>query len=220
MVTRRFIVLGRGFRSPLRRPPVVPRWLLIIIIICVCATVGCGPSRPPALTPPALNPAAVAEAVFERGALDADGRLSADERLNVPAIASISAELDEDGDEAVSKAEVLRWLERVKESRVALASLSVVVQQGGQPVSNAKVRLIPDPAMGDAIQEAEGTTDGSGMAVMSAVGAASPGVNCGLYAISVIPAGEGSIDAAESARFGIAVGAGLPVGYQTVIDID
>lgn len=217
MIAQHFICHDSACRRRLLMLSMAARSLLPSILFF--AAIGCGSSRPSALIPPAVNPAAVVEAVFNRGDMDTDGLLSAAERSSAPAIDAIAAELDEDGDESVSRAELLGWLERVKESRVALASLSVVILRRGRPVSNAKVRLIPDPAMGGAIQGAEGTTDRTGTAVMSAGGTGTPGVNCGLYAISVTFAGQASIDASKSAGLGIAVGAGLPVGYQTVIDL-
>jgi hypothetical protein len=190
------------------------------LLFAVSFTAGCGPSRPPALQPPTFDPLAVAQAVFERCDVDDDQRLSVDEQLAAPAVSTIAAELARDTDGSLSMDQLLDWLEQVKDSRVAMTSLSVVVRQNGRPIPNARVRMTPDVAMGNAFAKAEGVTESSGMAPMSAVGSNMPGVNCGLYNISIEVPGERTDETrGNEPAWGVAVGAGLPSGYQTVIEI-
>lgn len=197
------------------------RWRAIVCTSSIVAmsSLGCGPGRPPPLTPATLKPAAVAEAIFTRCDADGDKRLTTEEREAASAVKAAAKELDTDGDGSVSFDELVHWLESVRQSRIAISSLSVEVRHNGQLVGNARVHLTPDPAMGGAIQDAEGVTDDSGIAVLSVVGAGTPGVNCGLYDVTIDLAGASPADDARAATFGVAVGAGLPPGYMASFEV-
>jgi len=186
-----------------------PRLCLVTVLLMLAgAVVGCGPARPTRLPAPALDPAAVADA-----ALGGSGPQGKAELKQVPALAFALDLLDKDGDKKLSREELIGWLTEVRDSKVAITSLSVEVKHKGRPVKNATVRFIPESFMTE-VKEAGGTTDDTGMAMVSIPGSEYPGVNCGLYRVAI--SGQGNNGKALPAKYnaettlGVAVGGMLP----------
>jgi len=179
-------------------------WLAVLL-----PAVGCGPARPARIPAPPLDPVAVAAA-----ALGGEGPFDAAELARVPALVAALPLLDRDGDGKLSRQELVAWLTEVRDSRVAITSLAVEVKHAGRPLGNARVRLVPEAFM-PAVREAEGTTDDSGVALVSIPGGEYPGVNCGLYRVEIT--GQGSDGRPLPARYhsattlGVAAGGMLPV---------
>jgi hypothetical protein len=163
---------------------------------------------------PRINPEAIVDAVFEKADADRDGRLPASEQQTVPSIAAAAGRLDGDGDGAVTREELLAWLEAVHDSRVAITSLEVIVTQRGRPLAAVTVRLVPEPFMGNELKAAEGVTDAGGVAAVTIPDATYPGVNCGLYRVEIIGTGNDGKPLPErvntATTLGVAVGAGIP----------
>ena len=184
---------------------------LLALALLACPLAGCS-NRPARVPAPRINPGAIVEAVFEQADADRDGSLRGSEQQAVPSIAAAAGRLDADGDGAVTRDELLGWLEAVRDSRVAINPLEVVVTQRGRPLAGATVRLVPEAFMGGEVQAAEGVTDAGGVAAMTIPGAKYAGVNCGLYRVEITgtdgkPLPE-RVNAA--ATLGVAVGAGAP----------
>lgn len=192
----------------------------VVLVACV----GCGPSRPKRVMPPSLEPAAVAKAVLQLADTDADGTLSRQEAERVPAIAAGFVRLDADGGGGISAAEIEAWLTAVKDSRVALTSLIVSVNQNGKPLRDVTVRLVPEDFMGGEMKLAEGTTDAGGGTMLAIPGSSYPGVNCGLYRVQIT--GNGVNGRPLPARYntettlGAAVGGTLPDGGTLKFDLE
>lgn len=188
-----------------------PGFFAVAVSLLVCGFAGCS-NRPARVPAPRINPGAIVEAVFEQADADRDGRLRAAEQRTVPAIAAAVSRLDTDGDGAVAREELLAWLEAVRDSRVAITPLEVVVMQRGRPLASATVRLVPEPFMGGQMKAAEGLTDAQGVAAITIPDAQYPGVNCGLYRVEITGT-EGvplPNDLNTTTTFGVAVGAGVP----------
>ena len=186
-----------------------PRLCLVTFsLLLAVAVAGCGRTGPAPLTAPALDPAAVADA-----ALGGGGPQGKAELKRVPALAFALDLLDKDGDKKLSREELIGWLTEVRDSKVAITSLSVEVKHRGRPVKNATVRFIPESFMTE-VKEAGGTTDDTGMAMVSIPGSEYPGVNCGLYRVAI--SGQGNNGKALPAKYnaettlGVAVGGMLP----------
>ena len=179
-------------------------------MLAVVVASGCGPHRPPRVSAPALDSAAIVAAAGDPDSL--------------PAIAASRHVLDTDRDMRVSGAELLAWLERVRQSKVALASVSVRVMHKGKPLANAEVRLVPERCMGGTISEASGKTDRGGMSLVAIPGSKYPGVNCGLYRVEI--RGTGNDGQALPSRYnsqsvlGIAVGGMLPENGAGLFNLD
>jgi hypothetical protein len=180
--------------------------------ILVTATVGCGPGRPARIVAPALDPAAVADAAAAGDGLD-----------TLPALAESRGTLDTDGDARVSRDELAAWLEQVRDSKVAITSVAVQVTHKGRPLAAAQVKLVPEACMGGGIKEAGGTTDESGVALVTIPGSEYPGVNCGLYRVEI--SGTGNDGKALPAQYntastlGVAVGGMLPENGMASFDL-
>jgi hypothetical protein len=177
-----------------------PRCRRFGLLAVVAATLaGCGPSRPARIPAPPLDPEAVADAAAAAGALE-----------KLPAVGFGRATLDANGDKQVSRDELVAWLKEVRDSKVAITSVAVQVTQRGKPLSGADVKLVPEACMGGAIKEATGTTDDSGVAMVTIPGGEYPGVNCGLYRVEVT--GSGADGKALPAKYNAASTLGLAVG--------
>lgn len=183
------------------------------VILLATAGTGCGPSRPARIPAPPLDPAAVATAAAAGGDLD-----------KLPAIASGRVVLDTDKDKKVSQAELITWLEEVRNSRVAITSLAFQVSHKGKPLSGAEIRLVPEACMGGAIKEAAGKTDQSGTSMVTIPGSEYPGVNCGLYRVEITGTGNDGKPLAATynaqSTLGAAVGGMLPENGMVVYELN
>jgi hypothetical protein len=185
---------------------------------------GCGGGGPARVAAPAIDPERIAACVFEEADHNGDGLLAGDELAGAAAIKAAVAALDQDRDTAVSREELSAWLAGVRDSRVAMTSLVVTVTQKGRPLPSARVRLVPLPCMGEAVQAAEGTTDAGGIATCGISGSAYPGVHCGLYRVEISgngldgkPLGE---QHAGLSRHGLAVGPDTPAGGMAAVALE
>ena len=191
-----------------RRPP-LPGILPIVLV-----AIGCGPSRPARIIPPPLDPEAVTAAVMAQADADGDGIVERGELSRLGALVKAVNGLDADRDGGVSAAELRQWLDQVKESRIAITSFAGEVRHQKRPLANAKVRLVPEPFMGDGVRAAEGTTDVDGHFTVTIPDSKYPGVNCGLYRVEIT--GQGNDGQPLPAKYnaqttlGIAVGGSLP----------
>jgi len=167
-----------------------------VVLLLATASVGCGPARPARIPAPPLDPAAVAAAA---GDLD-----------KLPAIAFGRVVLDTDKDKKVSQAELIKWLEEVRDSKVAITSVAFQVSHKGKPLSGAEIRLVPEACMGGGIKEASGKTDQSGMSMVTIPGSEYPGVNCGLYRVEIT--GNGNDGKPLAAKYNSQSTLGVPVG--------
>ena len=165
----------------------------------VVISTGCGPSRPARIIPPPLDPAAVAAAVAAAGPLE-----------KLPAIAFSLKVFDTNKDQQVSSEELVTWLEEVRASQVAITSVMVQVTHKGTPLAGASVKLVPEASMGGAIQEAAGSSDASGIAMITITGSMYPGVNCGLYRVEI--SGNGNDGKPLPTKYNAETTLGMAVG--------
>jgi hypothetical protein len=173
-------------------------------VAVLLAAAGCGPARPARIPAPPLDPAAVAGA-----ALGGAGPLAAVDLAKVPALAAALPLLDTDGDKKLSRDELVAWLTEVRDSKVAITSLAVEVKHKGRALQNAEVRFVPEAFM-TSVKPAEGTTDDSGMTMVSIPGSEYPGVNCGLYRVEIT--GQGNDGKPLAAKYNTATTLGVAVG--------
>ncbi|NCX97765.1 MAG: hypothetical protein EBX35_04100 [Planctomycetia bacterium] len=182
------------------------------VLLLLATAAGCGPSRPARIPAPPLDPAAVAAAA------------SSGDLNKLPAIAAGRVVLDTDKDKKVSQGELLKWLEEVRDSKVAITSIAVQVSHKGKPLSGAEIRLVPEACMAGGIKEASGKTDQSGMSMVTIPGSEYPGVNCGLYRVEIT--GNGNDGRPLAAKYnaqstlGVAVGGMLPENGMAIFELN
>ena len=192
-------------------PRPAPRSLAAVLLLVLA---GCGPSRPARVVPPAMDPEAVTAAALAKADADGDGIVAKAELAGVPALAVAVAAIDEDLGGGISKAELRRWLDQVKESRIAITSFSGEVRHLKRPLAGATVKLVPEPFMGAETKAAEGVTDADGRFTAAIPSGKYPGVNCGLYRVEIT--GQGNDGQPLPAKYnaqstlGAAVGGRLP----------
>lgn len=162
-----------------------PATLLVLL-----GAAGCGPSRPARIVPPALDPEAVTAAILSRADADGDGVVEGAELAAVPALAGAVEDMDADRDGGISKAELRRWFDRLRASRIAITSFAGNVRHQQRPLADVTVKLTPEPFMGQDMQAAEGTTDADGHFSATILKSKYPGVNCGLYRVEIIGQGN------------------------------
>ena len=172
------------------------RIILLLIGIYVIGTLAGCSRRPKRVEVPDMSPSGIASAAMTTYDANGDGSLDAQELLQVPALID-STEVamkfvDQNGDGAVSADEIEGRVQHWIDSRVGLQSFQVHVTQGGRPLVGAEVKLVPEPFMGGTIEEAIGTADDRGMAVMSIPEAQLPsnmarlrGVRSGFYKVEI-----------------------------------
>lgn len=184
----------------------------VMIGVAAVMAGGCGPGRPTRVPAPSLDPATVATAVMAAADGDSSGTISGAELAKVPALVDAIGVLDSDGDKALSREELVAWLQVVKDSRVAITSFNATVTHKGKPLVDATVRLVPESFMGGETKAAEGRTDQDGVAMVTIPDSKYPGVNCGLYRVEITGTDGKPLPASfnTSTKLGVAVGGFLP----------
>lgn len=198
--------------------------VLFISMASISLLCGCGPRRDERVTPPALDADAVTAAVMAKVDVNRDGLVMQKEMQTMPALAHARAELDTDKNGVLSKAELYRWFEFVRDSEVALSQLTGVVEHRQKPLANAVVTLVPEPVMGTGMATASAVTDAEGRFAATIPGSRYPGVHCGLYRVKIDGTGNDgkslSTFQGSNSPLGLAVGGMLPLGGFVTFTLD
>ena len=143
-----------------------PLAFLLLLTAIVCAG-GCS-GRPAAVSIPPIEPEPMASAAFAEYDKDGDGFLDQTEMAACPALLdAMKNHLDKDGDQRVSKQELVDRFAMWSHGGVGAAYLACRITRDGAPVEGAVVKLIPEACFGEAIQPAEGVTRSNGRATMA-----------------------------------------------------
>ncbi|MBP3694746.1 MAG: hypothetical protein J6J31_09990 [Thermoguttaceae bacterium] len=134
----------------------------ITMIFCglvLLVSVGCGPSKPPAVIAPSFDPAAIAAKSMELYDKNGDKKLDAEELKATPAIAFSAKTIDTDGDGAISEAEISARIQGWIDMKVALTCpiVKFVDKSGKTPkdVRGKSAVLTPDPVMGGILKTSD-----------------------------------------------------------------
>jgi hypothetical protein len=125
---------------------------LAVVLISLC---GCS-GRPGDIDPPDVDPASAAEAAMQQLDKDGDGQLSSAELEASPGLGSAATRYDSDNDGSLSLEEVTAGIRRWAEGEVGAATVPFVVRLDGRPLSDAVVKAIPEPFLGDVLKPATG----------------------------------------------------------------
>jgi hypothetical protein len=137
------------------------------VVIMAATIVGCHSAGPSAIRVPSVNPNAAAQKALEIYDKDANGSLDAVELAACPGLLAARANYDANRDGQVSRDEVAARLGSLYSSGIGLTTVSCRVLAGGQPLSGAKLRFVPEPFLAGAIMVAVGITDQNGTAVIA-----------------------------------------------------
>lgn len=153
------------------------------VLVCGCSF---GPSR---VEVPQLDPVGAAAAAVEQYDSDKDQNISQSESAACPGLAGSFKFYDANQDGQVSQAEIQSRLEAMLASGIGRMPCMVVVYAGdsNRPIEGAKVRVVPESILGDAIQPGEGVTNDRGVAKPVTVDAPPglPGIEFGLYRVHI-----------------------------------
>jgi len=184
---------------------------------------GCtqAPSR---LVQATFNPDA-GKAAVEKYDANADGQIGGDELTKVPGVKSALARVDTNGDKQVSAEEIDARIEAWRQWKTAITAVRLYFKIDGQPLVGAKVTLVPEGFVGDAVKPATATTNDSGQAIpYVSEKPEEQGVQPGFYRIEVsrqdgggkelIPARYNS-----ATELGMEAGPGSPEIFGVTIDL-
>ena len=127
-------------------------------LVVLGLAVGCNSSQPAGFeTPRIASSTAAAEALtlYDKNGNDL---LEQDELSACPALEANLAEYDRDGDSSISREELVARFDAIFVRGAELVSITCTVTEGRKPVTGAKVRLVPEEFLGNAVMPASGTT--------------------------------------------------------------
>jgi Ca2+-binding EF-hand superfamily protein len=149
---------------------------------CLVAGSGCFDPKP---VVPKYSAAEVAAEAMNEYDTNKDGKLDEKELARCPALKSALAELDKDGDKAISKEELESALNDMLKSKIGTMSVLCKVRRGGEPLSDAEVSFIPEKFHGASLKPGSGKSDIQGNVVLHCEGQPFPGLSPGFYRVEV-----------------------------------
>ena len=160
-----------------RRP-----WCSLCLVLC--CSIGCS-GRKSRLAQPGIE-AGAAEAAIAEYDTNGDGAIGGDELNKVPALKASLKRADKNGDGKISADEIDERLAVWKNSQLALTRVVAVVRQGGRPLPDAEVTLVPEKFLGPDVKAAKGTTDATGSVHLKiSTDPDEAGVHLGYYRVEV-----------------------------------
>lgn len=161
----------------------VQRAIGVACALSYLATIGCGPKVAP--PPPSMDPAAVAAAAISQLDSNKNGAIEAAEMASAPGLRSAASMIDADKSGSLTESEIAARLKRYTEFPVANLTFTCIFTQGGQPLTEAEVRFVPESYFGDSRRLATGKTDANGLLDLKVEGQDTFGVPNGIYRIEI-----------------------------------
>jgi hypothetical protein len=140
---------------------------------------------------PKLDPGQSAAEAIRLYDENGDGEIGGEELTKCPSLMDKKtnealAQIDKDGNGAVSEEEIADRIRFFTETKLGSTSLACQFRWRGQPLQGATVTFVPEPFMKDFIQPASGSTGINGMASLSrGEGIDNSGITVGFYKIEV-----------------------------------
>jgi hypothetical protein len=125
------------------------------------AIAGCS-GRPSRVEAPSWDPSGFADAVLEKLDKNGDSLVGKDEISAAPGLAFGARFIDKDGDEQLSREELVARFAMYRDRRIGLTSKMFRVTHNDRPLVGADIRLVPEFFLTD-VEPASGTTDESGI---------------------------------------------------------
>lgn len=163
----------------------------VVSLFALVVAVGCS-GKPTGVDVPDIKPAEAAEAILAKYDSDSDGQLSRNELSNCPALSDALDRYDENADREISGDELTKRFTVWREGGLGISSLACRINFKGRPLEGAEISFIPETGFEDALQPAHGTTDDSGIAMLSIDASHMPadahnmlGVQQGLFRVEI-----------------------------------
>jgi hypothetical protein len=152
--------------------------------LALIALPGCGSSHKSVVVAKDLMPEDVARRAMDLYDANKDGKIDLQEAEKCPALQSAAPRIDANKDNAISADEIAARF-REYQSQSDLLPLTVRVERGKSPLSNAEVILEPEPFMGEDLLSFKGVSDALGTVALKGEGFDLPGVPLGLYRVRI-----------------------------------
>lgn len=160
-------------------------WHSLLIGITLASLTGCQLGEK-SLEVPKFDAANATEGILKALDKDGDQSVSLAEAAGSAGILAGFARFDSDGNNALARDEIQGRFTTLSGSGVGILNVGCTVTYKGKPLEGALVKFIPEPFLGNAIQPAEGTTDGTGFATPTTVGSSGlPGMQFGIYRVEI-----------------------------------
>jgi hypothetical protein len=136
------------------------------------------------------DPASAAAKAIEIYDSNRDGKLSADELKNSPALAARVRRIDTSGDGILNKEEIQARMEAL-DAGADLIAMDIRLISNGRPLVGAEVTLTPEPFLGEGYQTFSGTSVEGGVCPLVGNGKRLPGIPAGFYQAKIVHTGQG-----------------------------
>jgi hypothetical protein len=122
---------------------------------------GCS-GRPGRVSTPNVDPDGAAELAIQEYDRNADGQLDENELAACPSLLDAQPVYDTDKNGSLSQAEIATGIGSWEKRGIGAVQLEFTVRLDGRPLSDAEVKLVPAPFLGDAVNPATGFADAGG----------------------------------------------------------
>jgi hypothetical protein len=162
-----------------------------IVMLLLASASGCGGSVKSQL--PSYDPVYAGSKATELYDSNQDGKLSAEELRDCPALLASRQRIDTNSDGAITTDEIeSRFAALDKQSDIIALDLRITSKR--RPLSGATVTFTPEPFMGDGLQSYSGVTSDHGTCELIGTDVDLYGLPVGYYKVHIVHAGQ-SIDA-------------------------
>jgi hypothetical protein len=173
------VTLGRSPMQPYRNSFV---GLFVPLLLVAAMTVGC--SHSVSSQKRTIDPVTSAAKAMELYDRNQDGKLSADELQQSPALADALKRIDTNSDRAITADEIQHRFESLRQHS-ALIAMDLTVTVKGRPVDSANVTFSPEAFMADGLQSYTGVTSAHGTCVLQGERVQMPGLPVGYYKVHI-----------------------------------
>ncbi len=158
-------------------------WTIVIVIF---GWVGCS-GRPARIDAPTWNPEGMADQAIADLDRNGDGNLSKEELKAAPGLEYCARLIDEKGnsDGSLSRDEIAARIGLYREMKVALVPFDCTVTFNKLPLEGAKVRLVPEPFLGQILEPLESTSNKQGRVEFSAEDIPMSVIPVGIYRVEI-----------------------------------
>lgn len=180
------------------------------LVVFVAFSAGCLSNTAPRIRAPKWNPEAAADKAMVMDT-DADGFLTPKELTEAPGLKAVLPNLDADGDKKLSREEVLMRIDEYAKNRTGMMEFRCVIRYKNRPLSNANVRLVPEPFISDKVVAASGKTKADGQVLLASDDQLEPFMQPGIYRVEIT-----SDTVKLPAKYNVATELGVEVAPFTV----
>lgn len=143
------------------------------------------------VAPPRVDPQAAAKSALEQYDTNKSSYLDEEELAAAPGWKATLSTSDSNGDARLEATEIAARVNKIVGEEIGMMHLSCIVTWNGEPLPDALVTAIPEPALGPEFKTARGRTGPDGRAGMSAGVPGFPGMQCGIFRIEITKKGDG-----------------------------